>query len=332
MTDAATVLDRLWTEGVSTDDLPDIAAARTDEIDLRVDSELAVFVAWLAADEANTAGIDGAITDRLTGDPAAELLILAVELRAAMHRRDHAAIDLALAAIDERLGDATGDNRKVTARAAAEIALAEAALYSQDLETASHCLDPVSASGPTAFRIAALVRHVTVALARPNLEVALTRARQALMLAKQANRKLQSEQSQLLLGLVACLAGDNETMRSTLQPLLEENAGGPVVPLLAAGLAGPDEALARLGAGVDIAPERGDAAGYALCALVGARHHVAHGRRPDALLAMSAVRVRLGGHAPQVAAVLDAELLAWRHAWGASAFAEAERAAIARLG
>jgi hypothetical protein len=332
MTDAVTVLDRLWTEGVSTDDLSDIAAVRTGDLDLRIDSELAVFIAWLATDEANTAGIDGSITDRLTGDPAAELLILAVELRAAMHRRDHAAIDLALAAIDERLGDATGDKRKVAARAAAEIALAEAALYSQDLETASHCLDPVSASGPTAFRIAALVRHVTVALARPNLEVAVTRARQALMLARQANRKLQAEQAQLLLGLVACLAGDTETMTSTLQPLLEENSGGPVVPLLAAGLAGPDEALARLGGSVEIAPERGDAAGYALCALVGARHHVAHGRRPDALLAMSAVRVRLGGHAPQVAAALDAELLAWRHAWGASAFAEAERAAIARLG
>jgi hypothetical protein len=331
MKDAATVLARLWAEGVSTDDLADIAAVRTS-VDERVDSELSLFVSWLGADEANTAGIDGGVTDRLTGDPAAELLILAVELRAAMHRRDHAAIDLALAAIDERLGDAPGDSRRATARAAAEIALAEAALYSQDLETASHCLDPVSASGPTAFRIAALIRHVTVALARPNLEVAQTRARQALMLAQQAQRPMQAEQAQLLLGLVAYLAGDADTMRSTLQPMLEQNARGPVVPLLAAGLAGPDEALALLGAGVRIAPERGDAAGYALCALVGARHHVAHGRRPDALLAMSAVRVRLGGHAPQVAAVLDAELLAWRHAWGASAFAEAERAAIARLG
>ncbi len=332
MKDAATVLARLWADGVSTDDLPDIAAARKGTVDERVDNELALFVAWLGADEANTAGIDGAITDRLTGDPAAELLILAVELRAAMHRRDHAAIDLALAAIDERLVDAPGDARRATARAAAEIALAEAALYSQDLETASHCLDPVSASGPTAFRIAALIRHVTVALARPNLEIAQTRARQALMLARQAQRRLQAEQAQLLVGLVAYLAGDADQMRSTLQPLLEENAGGPVVPLLAAGLAGPDEALALLGAGVKIAPERGDAAGYALCALVGARHHVAAGRRPVALLAMSAVRVRLGGHSPQVAAVLDAELLAWRHAWGASAFAEAERAAIARLG
>lgn len=331
MKDAATVLARLWAEGVSTDDLADIAAVRTS-VDERADSELSLFVSWLGADEANTAGIDGGVTDRLTGDPAAELLILAVELRAAMHRRDHAAIDLALAAIDERLGDAPGDARRATARAAAEIALAEAALYSQDLETASHCLDPVSASGPTAFRIAALVRHVTVALARPNLEVAQTRARQALMLARQAQRPMQAEQAQLLLGLVAYLAGDADTMRSTLQPLVEQNAGGTAVPLLAAGLAGPDEALALLGTGAPIVPERGDAAGYALCALVGARHHVAHGRRPDALLAMSAVRVRLGGHAPQVAAVLDAELLAWRHAWGASAFAEAERAAIARLG
>jgi hypothetical protein len=332
MKDAANVLARLWAEGVSTDDLADIASARTGDIEPRIDSELAMFVAWLAADEANTAGIDGAVTERLTGDAAAELLILAVELRAAMHRRDHAAIDLALAAIEERLTGAAGDARRATAVAAAEIALAEAALYSQDLKTAGHCLDPVSASGPTAFRIAALFRHVTVALAHPNLETAQARARQALQLAKQANRTLQAEQAQLLLGLVAYLAGDAETMRSTLQPLLEGNTGGPLVPLLAAGLAGPDEALALLGGGVYIAPERGDAAGYALCALVGARHHVAHGRRPDALLAMSAVRVRLGGHAPQVAAVLDAELLAWRHAWGASAFAEAERAAIARLG
>src|SRR5689334_817178 len=223
MKDAATVLDRLWAEGVSTDDLPDIAAARAGQIDPKLDSELALFIAWLAADEANTAGIDGATSERLTGDPAGELMILAIELRAAMHRRDHAAIDLALAAIDERLADAPGDKRRATARAAAEIALAEAALYSGDLETASHCLDPVTASGPTAFRIAALVRRVTVALARPSLEVALTRARQALMLAKQANRPLQAEQATLLLGLVAYLSGDAETMRSTLQPLLEEN-------------------------------------------------------------------------------------------------------------
>jgi hypothetical protein len=332
MMDAASLLARLWAEGVSTDDHADITAARARDLDDRTDSELAVFLAWLDADEASTAGIDGSFSELLTGDQAAELLILAVELRAAMHRRDHAAIDLALAAIDERLVETPGDGRRATARAAAEIALAEAALYSQDLETASHCLDPVSASGPTAFRIAALVRHVTVALARPNLEIAQTRARQALMLAEQAQRRMQAEQAQLLVGLVAYLAGDADAMRSTLRPLLEVNAGGPVVPLLAAGLAGPDEALALLGAGVQISSKRGDAAGYALCALVGARHHVAHGRRPDALLAMSAVRVRIGGHAPQVAAVLDAELLAWRHAWGASAFAEAERAAIARLG
>lgn len=331
MKDAAAVLDRLWAEGVSSDDRADIEASRARSIPLRLDDELALFAAWLAADEASTAGIDSSISERLTGDVAAELLILAIELRAAMHRRDHAAMDLALTAIDPRLADAPGYPRRATARAAAEIALAEAALYNQDLETARHCLDPVSASGPTAFRIAALVRHVTVALARPDVETAHTRARQALMLARQEQRPRQTEQAQLLYGLVAYLAGDVEAMRQTLQPLVDEKSGKPVIPLLAAGLAGPTEALARLAGGVQISAERGDAAGYALCALVGARHHVAEGRRPDALLAMSSVRVRLGGHAPQVAAVLDAELLAWRHAWGASAFADAERAAIARL-
>ena len=325
------MLDRLWAEGVSIDDRADIEAARVRSIPLRLDDELALFAAWLAADEAHTSGIDSSITERLTGDVAAELLILAIELRAAMHRRDHAAMDLALTAIDPRLADAPGYPRRATARAAAEIALAEAALYNQDLETARHCLDPVSASGPTAFRIAALVRHVTVALARPDLEIAQTRARQALMLARQEQRPMQAEQAQLLYGLVAYLAGDVEAMRSTLQPLVDEKSGKPVVPLLAAGIAGPEQALARIAQGVQIASERGDAAGFALCALVGARHHVAENRRADALLAMSSVRVRLGGHAPQVAAVLDAELLAWRHAWGASAFADAERAAIARL-
>ena len=81
----------------------------------------------------------------------------------------------------------------------------------------------------------------------------------------------------------------------------------------------------------DVKSPSWDIAGYALCAIVAARHHVAGGRRPEALLSMSSVRAGLGDHAPQVAAVLDAELLAWRHAWGADAFTEAERTAISQL-
>src|SRR5690606_34686131 len=125
MTDAAALLERLWAEGVSIDDRADIEAARAQSLPLRLEDELAVFAAWLGADEAHTTGIDSSITERLTGDVAAELLILAIELRAAMHRRDHAAMDLALTAIDPRLADAPGFPRRATARAAAEIALAE---------------------------------------------------------------------------------------------------------------------------------------------------------------------------------------------------------------
>ena len=329
--EAVAILERLWAEGAAVDDRAEIATARAGELETRVADGLAVFADWLAADDGRAAGVDGSITERMNGDAAGELLILAIELRAAMHRRDHAAIDLSLLAIDQRLAGAPDDTRWATARAGAELALADAALYNGDLQAARQCLDPVAASGPTAFRIAALLRHVTVALGRPDVEVAMTRARQAMMLARESQRPRHAEQAQLLLGLVACMANDTDAMRSTLQPLIDEAAGSSAIPLIAAALAGPDEALAILRRGVPDSAGRGDIAGYALCALVGSRHHVASGRRPDALLAMSAVRAGLGDHAPQVAAVLDAELLAWRHAWGTDAFAEAERTAIAQL-
>jgi hypothetical protein len=329
--EAVAILERLWAEGAAVDDRAAIEAARAGDHPVRVADELAIWAGWLAADDGRATGIDGSITERMSGDAAGELLILAVELRAAMHRRDHAAIDLALMAIDQRLAGAPADTRWATARAAAELALADAALYSQDLQAARQCLDQVSSSGPTAFRIAALLRHVTVALARAEADIAQARVRQALALARESQRPRHAEQAQLLAGLMAYLANDADGMRATLQPLLDENPGSSAAPLVTAALAGPEEAIALLGRGVPDSFGRGDIAGYALCAMVAARHHVAGGRRPEALLAMSSVRAGLGDHAPQIAAVLDAELLAWRHAWGADAFTEAERTAISQL-
>jgi hypothetical protein len=329
--DAVALLERLWTEGAGVDDRAALEAARAGDLEIRVADGLSMFADWLAADDGRATGVDGSITERMTNDPAGELLILAIELRAAMHRRDHAAIDLALMAIDQRLAGAPSDTRWATARAGAEIALADAALYNQDLQAARQCLDPVTASGPTAFRIGALLRHVTLALGRHEADVALARARQAMTLAREAQRPKQAEQAQLLLGLVAYQANDTEAMRGALQPLADAGSGSSAAPLITAALAGPDEALALLRKGVPDSAGRGDIAGYALCALAGARSHVAAGRRPDALIAMSSVRAGLGDHAPQVAAVLDAELLAWRHAWGTDAFAEAERTAISQL-
>jgi len=333
--DAAALLGRLWREGAAIDDRAAIAAARDSLLDVQRRDELAVFADWLAADDGSAAGVEPALTERLIGDPAAELLILAIELRAAVLRRDHAAIDLALVAVDGRLADPAGggapDARWTTARAAAELALAEAALYAQDPEAAESCLEPVAESGPPALRIAAVMRQTSVALARADLDAARARARQALDLAHAARRPRQAEQAQLLFGLVACAAGDAGAMRSALRPLVEASTGAPLIRLLTAGLEDPDEALAMLGDGVRIAAERGDAAGYALCALVGARRYVALGRRPDALVTMSAVRIQLAQHAPQLAAVLDAEVHAWRDAWGPEAFAEAERAAVAAI-
>lgn len=327
---AADLIEQLWREGAGVDDGPGIATAR-EQADGRVGDELALWGAWLAADAGHGTGVDPELAGRLAPDPVAALVVLAIELRAAVARRDHAAADDALGAIDRLIGRAPRADRGATAHAALDLALGEAALYGGDLPAARRLLEPIAAAGPTAIRIAALMRGATLALAGADARVAQTRARQALTLARVSDRPRQAEQAQLLLGLVSAMAGDADAMRATLEPLLAADPGGAFARLLLAGLEDPARASELLGQGLGAAAQRGDALGYTLCAIAGARRYVAACHRPEALIVLSAARVQLAGIAPGLVAAIDQQLHAWRTDWGDDAFVRAERDAIARL-
>ncbi|MEO8701015.1 MAG: hypothetical protein ABI867_13285 [Kofleriaceae bacterium] len=328
--DPAELLDRLWAEGAGLDDRQDIAIARESATGRPAD-ELAIWADWIATDEGRATGASVEMVERLVVDPVSALLVLAIELRAAVLRRDHGSIDEALAAIDRAIGFTPREDRGATAHAAADLALAETALYGRDLPAARRCLDGLAASGPTTLRITALMRMTTLALASTDVRTAQKRARQALTLARSTERRQQANQAQLLLGLVAYMNEDADTMRSTLEPLIAAEPDNSFTRFLLAGLEGPERATAILGEGLGLAAQRGDALGYALCALVGARRYVALGKRADALLVMSSVRVQLTPHSEQLLAVLDSELATWKTQWGDAAFAQAERDAIALL-
>jgi hypothetical protein len=326
----AELLERLWAEGAAVDDRQSIATARESATG-RLQDELALWNDWIAADDGST-GVDEDVVTRVVVDPILSLLVLAIELRAAVLRRDHASIDEALVAIDRAIADTPRDDRGTTAHAAADYALAETALYGQDLPAARRCLDPLVASGPTAIRVSALMRMATLALANTDVPAAQKRARQAFTLARTTGRPQQANQAQLLLGLVSYIGGDAVTMRATIEPLLQADPTNSLTRFLLASLEGPARAIELLGEGLGLAAQRGDALAYMLSALVGARRDVAVGKRADALLTMSSVRVQLAAHAPQLVAILDLELQTWRTAWGDEAFAQAEREAIALLG
>jgi hypothetical protein len=328
--DPSDLLDRLWADGAGIDDRQAIAIARESATGTIAD-ELAIWTDWIATDEGRATGAGVDVVERLVIDPVPTLLVLAIELRAGVLRRDHTAIDEALGAIDRAIGFTPRDERGATAHAAADLALGETALYSKDLPAARRCLDALAASGPTAFRITALMRMATLALANTEARSAQKRARQALTLARSSQRPQQASQAQLLLGLVSYMNNDPETMRATIEPLVAAEPDNSFTRFLLAGLEGPERATEILGEGLGLAAQRGDALAYALCALVGSRHYVALGMRGDALLVMSSVRVQLAAHSEQLVAILDGELETWKTQWGDAAFARAERDAIALL-
>ena len=322
------LLDRLWVEGAGIDDRRVIMDARLAERD-PVGDQLALWNDWITADDGHQTGTDAGLAERLSNDPPACLLILAIELRAAVSRRDHEAIDEALGAIDHMIGVVPrDDDRGTTAHAAADLALAETALYSKDLPAARRCLEPVATSGPVTIRITALMRMATLALANTEVKTAQKRARQALTMARSTNRTGQGNQAQLLLGLISAMAGEPDGMRAALEPLIAAEPNNSTTRFLLAGLEGNERAIEILGEGLGRAARSGDALGYALCALVGSRRYVAVGRRADALLTLSMVRVQLADHQAQLVAILDTELHTWREAWGDEAFAQAERDAM----
>jgi hypothetical protein len=327
--DPAQLLDRLWAEGAAIDDRQAIAIAR--EAGGPTADELALWASWITADDGHVVGADEAVIDRVSGDPACALLVLAIELRTAVSRRDHETIDQALQAIDRMIGATPRDERGSTAHAAADLALAETALYGQDLPAARRCLDALVVTGPTAIRITALMRMASLAVAGSDTRNAQKRARQALTLARSTQRTAQGNQAQLLLGLLSYMNDDPDGMRSALEPLVANEPNSSLTRFLLAGLEGKERSIELYGEGLAAAARTGDAFGYALCGLVGSRQYVALGKRADALLVMSMVRVQLANIAPNLVAILDGELETWREQWGDEEFAQAERDAIALL-
>ncbi len=329
--DPALLLDRLWAQGAGLDDRQSLVTARESAGDLvapAVDDQLALWADWVGAEDGQATGTSVGLAERVADDPSSILLVLAIELRAAVSRRDHASIDEALEAIDRMIGRADHGEHGATARAAADLALAETALYGKDLPAARRCLETVVTSGPVAIRITGLMRMATLQLANVEVPAALKRARQALTLARSTQRMIQANQAQLLLGLIAYMNDDADMMRATIEPLIAADPDSSFTRFLLAGLENDERAIQLLGEGLGSAARRGDALAYALCALVGSRRYVALGRRADALVTMSLVRVQLAAHQPQLVGVLDMELTGWRDNWGDDAFARAERDAM----
>ena len=322
------LLDHRWRHGVGSDDRAALAAAAgAGAVDARVAIGIELFAAWLAADD----GGSGVIDPAALAEPPLRALACALALRIASRRRDVAALDGAMAAIDVELGrlDAA-DPRAGGARAAIDLALAQAALFGGDPGAARRCLTRVAASGPPAFRIAALHRQVSLLLAVADLPTAVTRARQAARLAEQLERPTQAVQSQLLLGLVHYMMDDGDAMREALRPL----ADGPeaaTARVLMAGFEPPERVMPTVSDGLQISSQRRDPLGYAIGVLVAGRSCARNGRLASALAAAIPARLQLRDVAPDLVVAIDGEADAWRRTWGDAAFAAAEREALAAL-
>ena len=94
------LLDRLWVEGAGIDDRLAIMAARETNPEPVIADELALWNDWITCDDGHATGTHEQLAQRLASDPACRLLIIAIELRAAISGRDHETIDDALGAID----------------------------------------------------------------------------------------------------------------------------------------------------------------------------------------------------------------------------------------
>ena len=326
------LLDHLWRHGVSAEDRDALAAAHAamaaGAIDPAAALGLELFAGWLAADDGDASG---GIDPGSVPDLASRVLARALALRAASRRRDVAAIDAGLAAIDHELAALDpADPRGATARAAVDLALAEAALLGADPSAARRCLTRVASGGPPAFRIAARQRQVSLHLADADLPSALTRARQALRLAEQLGRPAQAAQGQLLLGLVAYMMEDVDAMRDSLGPLTV-GPDGATARILLAGLDPPELLLPMVSEALQVAAQRRDPLGYAIGALVGGRCCARSGRWVDALVSNTTARRQLRDVAPDLVIAIEGEIEGWRRAWGEETFRAAERDALAAL-
>jgi hypothetical protein len=89
--------------------------------------------------------------------------------------------------------------------------------------------------------------------------------------------------------------------------------------------------MALLAEGIRVATERGDAFGYMVCILAGARRYAEIGRDADALITITAGIQNLETVAPPLAQALLDERRAWEETWPPPRYADAERAALASL-
>jgi len=322
------LLEHLWRHGVGVDDRARLAAAAAaGEVEASVAIGVELFAAWLAADD----GGSGVIDPAGLAEPPARAMACALALRIASRRRDVASLDGAMAAIDVELGrlDAA-DPRTSTARAAVDLALAEAALLGGDPAAARRCLGRVAASGPPAFRIAALHRQVSLLAAVADLPTAVTRARQAVRLAEQLERPAQAVRSQILLGLVSYLMDDGDAMREALRPLVD-GPDGATARVLMVGFDPPERVLPVVSEALLVASQRRDPLGYAIGVLVAGRACARAGRLATALATVIPAGSQLRDVAPELVVAIEGEVDAWRRSWGDAAFQMAEREARAAL-
>ena len=80
------LLDRLWIEGAGIDDRQAIAAAREAGAEPATLDQLALWNDWISTEDGHVTGTHEQLAERLADDPACRLLILAIELRAAVVR------------------------------------------------------------------------------------------------------------------------------------------------------------------------------------------------------------------------------------------------------
>ncbi len=321
MVEVSAFVERAWRDGVGPDDRDDIERLLRESTDL----ELHLFSAWLDL----IGGLPVEVPVSLPTSAGATVRVAALVVRAQL-LGDAAALQGALDELATALTQLTDDDSHVlAARAWADFALAEIAHAADDLSTMQRRIEALAVSGrPVALRITALMRMAGAVLSHVEPARARTWARRALTLAEANRRPKHAARARLLLAIAEYVGGNLPSVRKLVEPLLDQPESQQLARLLLASFEEPERAMALFGEGVRRAVEASDPASYLLCLLIGSRRYVALGRRPDALVTISAGIVELRKVAPPLARVLEDERQRWRDEWGEVDWAAAEASAI----
>ena len=319
MSEARAFLEVAWRDGVGPDDLWNADAAAVEGT-----LEGRLFSAWVRL----LASVHVDVPD-VTGDGPLAVVAAA------------AAVTLARLEIGSATGSATRSSTSSgcsarsnptaphasAARAWADLALGQVAVFAGDHDTGRRRLETVAGAGqPPALRIAAYMDLAGLAMGRVDVAAARTSVRKALTIAELERRPLSADRARLALGLLEAASGDPKAARATLAAQVEHSV---VARVLLAGLESAGDAMPLLAEGLRRATEEGDTFSYMMCILVGARRYVAISRDADALVTISAGVVNLTKVAPELAAALIAQRDEWRETWPAERWAAAETRALA---